>query len=81
MTQILLIILMPFALWGLLDMYKCYRFIRKPEIDWTAGVLWWHVFTWNFASQTKAFVKKFPWLNKDLTEAFGNEEADDGIVT
>lgn len=76
---IILVMVVPF-LWGCLDMYKCYRFIRKPEVDWSAGVLWWHTTTWNFASQTKAFVNKFPWVGKDLTEAFGNEEEDDGVT-
>lgn len=57
------------------------RFVRKPEVDSTAGWLWFIVIVWNFASQTKAFVKKWPFISKDLTEAFGNEEADDGEIS
>lgn len=55
-------------LWGVLDMTRCHRFARKPEIDYTAAVLhWWEVKSL-FATQSKAMVKKFPWLAMDLSE-------------
>jgi len=68
------------VLWGLADMYICYRFIRKPEIDSTAGTKWWWDLKWSFASQTKALVVKLPWLSQDLTEALGIRP-DDGKIT
>jgi len=55
-------------LWGLADMYGCYRFARRPEYDKTASVLhWWEVKSL-FATQSKAMIKKFPWLGMDLSE-------------
>ena len=63
--------LLPFAAWGLADMYVCYRLIRKPEVDSTAGTTWYWALKWAFASQTKIMVEKLPFLSKDLTEALG----------
>lgn len=73
-------VLLPFALWGVADMYICYRFVRKPEVDSTAGVTWWWALKWSFASQTKTMVEKLPWISKDLTEALGIRP-DDGETT
>lgn len=70
----------PFVLWALADMYICYRLIRKPEIDHTAGVTWYWTLKWAFASQTKVMVEKLPFLSKDLTEAL-NIRPDDGKTT
>lgn len=81
MYELLLVILSPLAVLGAGFIVAANRFRRKKEVDSTAGWLWFIVIVWNFASQTEAFVKKFPWLSKDLTEAFGNEEADDGEIT
>ncbi len=79
--HIIIMILSPLAVLGIAFIIAANRFRRKPEVDSTAGWLWFIVIVWNFASQTKAFVRKFPWLSQDLTEAFGNTEDDDGIVT
>lgn len=73
-------LLLPFVLWALADIYICYRFVRKPEVDTTAGVTWYWACKWSFASQTKLVVEKFPWLSKDLTEALGIRP-DDGETT
>lgn len=80
-ANILILVLTPFALLGIGFIIAANRFRRKPEVDSTAGWLWFIIIVWNFASQTKAFVKKFPWLSKDLTEAFGYPEGDDGEVS
>ena len=64
-------LLIPFAIWGLLDMYIAYRFIRKPEVDSTAGLTWWWSVKWSFATQTKTMAEKLPFIRKDLTEALG----------
>jgi len=73
-------ILLPFAVWGLADLYMAYRLVRKPEIDSTAGWLWWVALKWSFASQTKVMVEKLPWLSQDLTEALKSRK-DDGKIT
>lgn len=70
----------PFVLWALADMYVCYRMVRKPEIDSTAGITWYWALKWSFASQTSTMVKKLPWLSQDLTEALKIRE-DDGETT
>lgn len=79
--HLVIVVLTPFAVLGIAFVIAAYRFVRKPQVDSTAGWLWFIVIVWNFASQTKAFVKKFPWISKDLTEAFGNEEEDDGVIS
>lgn len=62
-----LIVALPWV-WGVADMIGCKRFAARPEIDYTAGVLhWWEVKSL-FATQSKAMVKKFPWLAMDLSE-------------
>lgn len=68
------------ALWGLADMYVCYRMIRKPEVDWTAGTTWYWVVKWGFGSQTKRMAELLPFLSKDLTEALGIRP-DDGKIS
>lgn len=73
-------LMIPFVLWALADMYVCYRMVRKPEIDSTAGVTWYWALKWSFASQTQTMVTKLPWLSKDLTEAL-NIRPDDGETT
>lgn len=78
--MIWLLLLVPFALWGLADMYVCYRFVRKDGIDSTAGTLWYWTSKWSFASQTVHFVRAFPYVAKDLTEAL-NIRPDDGEIT
>lgn len=80
MLTLLLVLLTPFAVLGIGFIIAANRFRRKPQVDSSAGWLWFVVIVWNFASQTDAFVKKFPWLSKDLTEAFGHEEGDDGVT-
>lgn len=73
-------LLIPFALWGLADMYVCYRLVRKPQVDSTAGVTWYWVLKWSFASQVRVMVEKLPFLSQDLTEAMGIR-GDDGDIT
>lgn len=73
-------LLLPFAFWGLLDMYIAYRFIRKPQIDSTAGFTWWWSVKWAFATQTAILAEKLPFVSKDLTEALGVRR-DDGEIT
>ena len=73
-------ILLPFAIWGLLDLYVFYRFSRKPEIDKTASLTWWWSVKWAFATQTKILAEKLPFVSKDLTEALGIRK-DDGEIT
>lgn len=77
---LLIFVALPWIL-GVAFIVAANRFRRKPQVDSTAGWLWFLVIVWNLASQTAAFAKKFPWISKDLTEAFGNEEEDDGVVT
>lgn len=82
MTELLLVILAPFAVLGVGFIVAANRFRRKPEVDGTAGWLWFIFIVWNFASQTRLFVQTFPWLSQDLTEAFGVKEGkDDGVIT
>ena len=64
-------LLLPFVLWGVADMYICYRFIRKPEVDYTAGTTWYWATKWAFVTQTKIMAEKLPFLRQDLTEALG----------
>ena len=73
-------LLLPFVLWAIADIYICFRLVRKPEIDTTAGVTWYWALKWSFASQTKTMVTKLPWLSKDLTEAL-NIRPDDGEIS
>lgn len=81
LEHIVIAILSPLAVIGVAFIVAANRFRRKPQIDSTAGWLWFIVIVWNLASQTKAFVKKFPWLSQDLTEAFGNPEDADEEIT
>lgn len=81
MEALLIVVLAPFAVLGVGFVIAANRFRRKPEVDSTAGWLWFIVIVWNLASQTKAFVEKFPWISQDLSEAFGNPEDDDGVIT
>lgn len=64
------LLLLP-ALWGLADMYICLRFVKKPEVDYTAGTTWYWATKWAFMSQTKLMAEKLPFLRQDLTEALG----------
>ena len=80
MNTLFIVVLTFFALWGIADMYVCYRMIRKPEVDWTAGTLWYWVVKWGFGSQTKTMAKLLPFLSKDLTEALGIT-SEDGEIT
>ena len=67
-------------LWGIVDMYGCNRFARKPEYDYTAAVLhYWEVKSL-FVTQSKAMIKKFPWLGMDLSEDREVTDEDD-VVT
>lgn len=81
----LLVILAVFLLcipivWGLADMYGCYRFGRGKKIDRSASLLrWWQVKSM-MATQPGRMVEKFPWLSKDLAEQWGVRD-DDGEVT
>lgn len=59
------------AFLGLCDLYIAYRFIRKPQIDSTAGFTWYWASKWAFATQTKTMAEKLPFLSQDLTEALG----------
>lgn len=77
---IIIFIMMPFTVWGAADMYGCYRFARKPLIDFTAAILhWWEVKSL-FATQYKAMVKIFPWLSMDLSEDREVTDDDDEIT-
>ena len=80
MMKILVFLMVLPALWGLADMYVCYRLVRKEEVDSTAGVTWYWALKWAFASQTRVMVQKLPWLSQDLTEALGIRP-DDGRIT
>ena len=73
-------VLIPFALWGLADMYMCYRFIRQPEVDYTAGTAWWWSAKWVFALRTKLLAPLLPFISDDLTEAL-NLRDKDGKIT
>ena len=73
-------VLIPFALWGLADMYMCYRFIRQPEVDYTAGTAWWWSSKWVFALRARVLKDILPFISKDLTEALGIRP-DDGKVS
>lgn len=73
-------ILSIFALWGLIDLYMMYRFVRKDEVDTTAGFLIWVMLKWSFASQTKLMAEKLPFISQDLTEMLGIRP-DDGEIT
>jgi len=72
-------ILFPFALWGLADMYICYRWIRKPEVDYTAGTLTYWMTKWLTVTQSAWLAKKLGYPGKDLSEILG--KPDDGKVT
>ena len=76
----LIVVTLPLTLWGLIDAYIAYRFVRKPEIDSTAGLKWWLELKWLLASQTKGLADIFPWLSQDLGERWGVRE-DDGRIT
>ena len=78
--MVIALLLLPFALWGVVDMYCGYRMARKPEIDFTNGLLIWWELKWMFASQTKKMARAMPWLSQDLSEQLGVSE-DDGEVT
>jgi hypothetical protein len=73
-------ILLPFALWGLFDIYICYRWVRKPEIDTTAGVstYWWT--KWLSVTKSKQLAEKLGYPGQDLSEAL-RIIPDDGEVT
>lgn len=75
MNWILWILVLPFIalalipyIWGLADMLGCKRFADRPDIDFTAAILHWWEIKSLFATQSKAMVKKFPWLAMDLSE-------------
>lgn len=72
-------ILAPFAIWGLADMYICYRWVRKPEVDNTSGILVWWFTKWLSATQAKLLAEKLGYPGKDLSEILGLR--DDGKVT
>ena len=76
----ILVLMVPFVLYAVADMYVCYRMIRKPEIDRTAGVLWFWCLKWAFGSQTRRMAEILPWLSQDLTEALGIRP-DDGEIS
>jgi hypothetical protein len=78
--MILALLLSPFALWGLIDMYMLYRFRRNPEVDKTATLMIWFALKWGFASQTRRIAEKLPFISQDLTEMLGIRD-DDGKVT
>ncbi len=78
-TLLFVLMILP-ALWGLADMYVCYRFVRKPQVDTTAGTTWYWAIKWAFASQSKAMAAKLPFMSQDLTEALGIRP-DDGKIT
>ena len=75
----MLYVLIPLALYALYDLYWAYRFIRRPQVDSTAGFLWWLLLKHHAALHTHKLVRALPWISKDLTEAFGGP--DDGRVT
>jgi len=66
--------------WGLLDMYGCYRFMRNKEVDDTAGALWWWQCKAMLTTQPRRMIKAFPWLSQDLAEHAGLRP-DDGEIT
>lgn len=66
--------------WGLADMYACYRFSRTKGLDKTASVWHWFNIKSLLATQGERLIKLFPWLSKDLAEVLG-VRPDDGEVT
>jgi hypothetical protein len=80
MSGFAIALMLPFAIWGLIDMYGCYRFGRTDGIDFTASILrWWQIKSL-VATQAKRMLEKFPWLSQDLAERWG-VRPDDGRVT
>jgi len=67
-------------LFGLGFIYTAYRFVRKPEVDKTAGFLWFIATVWSLATQTDSLAKALPFIAQDLTEAL-NIRPDDGRTT
>jgi len=68
------------ALWGLADMYICYRWIRKPEVDYTAGTLTYWMTKWLSVTQSKLLAKKLGYPGQDLSEIL-KVKPDDGEIT
>jgi hypothetical protein len=56
-----------------------YRFARKPEVDDTAGTLWYFATCWALATQPQSLAGVLPYIGKELTEALGIRK-DDGVV-
>lgn len=73
-------LLLPFALWGLADMYICYRWVRKPEIDATAGTLTFWMTKWLTVTQSRWIAEKLGYPGQDLSEIL-RVRPDDGKVT
>lgn len=72
-------VLLPFAVIGLADCYILYRWIRKPEVDYTAGALWYWCNKWMMVTQSKLMAEKLGYPGKDLSEVLLGRE--DGKTT
>jgi len=79
MNIIIGLLLIP-ALWGLLDMYICYRWVRKPEVDNTAGTLTYWFTKWLSVTQAKMLAEKLGYPGQDLSEIL-KIRPDDGDIT
>lgn len=61
-------ILIPLALWALVDIYICYRWVRKPEVDFTNGIFTYWATKWLCMSKSKLLAEKLGYPGKDLSE-------------
>ena len=69
-----------FAFFGVFFLYCMYRFVRRPEVDKTAGPLWFLCTVWAITTQTKSLEPFLKYIGQDLTEAL-NIRPDDGKTT
>ena len=67
-------------LWGLADMYICYRWVRKPEVDFTSGALTYWFTKWLSVTQSKLLAEKLGYPGQDLSEIL-RVKPDDGEIT
>lgn len=73
-------VLIPLALWGLADMYICYRWVRKPEVDYTAGTLTYWFTKWLSVTQSKLLAEKLGYPGQDLSEILRVRDDDQKIT-
>ncbi len=66
---LLLYLLTPFTFLGLFMAYACYRFVRKPHVDTSAGTVWYMSICWSLATQTEEISERLPFVKQELTQA------------